>query len=213
MKQKKKKDLFSADPDLWTTLENLIAPDPYLRDTALEELGHLEGYQEQPLLIYLLATRLLDPDLEVRFHAVLLFGNLLNFEPPAEGLPDESLKTLAEFTTHLEKEQLIKLLEVSVNYLAAEEPLVNILKLCSYAGKALGGIVNDRKLPVEIRQQAIYFCGEVGFLNTVTAIKNLIRRAGKDKTKSGLNLTRKKHLDEGKLLPFAVAALNKLEGS
>lgn len=208
-----KKDNFRTDSYLWTTLENLIAPDPDLRDAALEELGHLEGCQDQPLLIYLLATRLLDPDLEVRFHAVQLIGNLLSYDPPNEGLPDDSLKTLAEFTTHLEKEQLIKLMEVSVKYLAAEDPLVNILKLCSYAGKALGGIVNDRKLPVEIRQQAIYFCGEVGFLNTATAIRNLIRRVGKDKAKSGLNLTRKKHQDEGKLLPYAVAALSKLEGS
>jgi hypothetical protein len=208
-----KKDFIFRDSHTQITLENLIAPDPDLRENALEELESLEGFKEQPLMVYLLATRLLDPDLEIRFHAVQILGKLLDFDPPAGGLPDKSLKTLTEFTTQLEKEQLIKLLEVSVGYLAAEESIVNILKLCSYAGKALGGIVNDRKLPVEVRQQAIYFCGEVGFLSTETAIRNLIQRIGKEKARPGLIPTRRKHLDEKRLLPFAVAALTKLEES
>jgi hypothetical protein len=137
----------------------------------------------------------------------------VDFDPPAEGLPDRSFRTLTAFTTHLDQEQLIKLLEVAVRYLAAEEAIVNIMKLCSYAGKALGGIVNDRKLPVEIREQALYFCGEVGYLNTKISIRNLIQRIEKDRTRAGLMTPRKKHLDEERLFPFAVTALGKLEGS
>jgi hypothetical protein len=137
----------------------------------------------------------------------------MNFDAPSEALPEKSLKLLTGFTTQLDQSQLVKLLEVSVGYLAAEKVIGNILKLCSYAGKALGGIVNDRKLPVEIRQQAIFYCGEVGFLNSALAIKNLIQRIQKNKARAGLIPSRKKHLDEEHLLPFAVAALGKLEGS
>ena len=198
---------------IWLILEDLIASDPDLRGSALEELGALQGFQEQPLTVYLLATRLLDPDLEIRFHAARLLGAWVNFEAPSEVLPEKSLRTLIGFTTQLDQSQLVKLLEVSVEYLAAEEAIGNILKLCSYAGKALGGIVNDRKLPVEIRQQAIFYCGEVGFLNSAIAIKNLIQRIQKNKARTGLIPSRKKHLDEEHLLPFAVAALGKLEGS
>ena len=208
-----KEDAFFQNPETWAVLEALIAPDPNLREQAIEDLVSLEGFREQPLAIYLLATRLLDPVLELRYRAVQTLGYLLDFDPPAEGLPDRSFITLTTFATQLDKEQFIKLLEVAARYLAAEEAIVNIMKLCSYAGKALGGIVNDRKLPVEIRQQALYFCGEVGYLSTAISIRNLIQRIEKDRTRAGLIKPGKKHLDEETLFPYAVTALGKLERS
>jgi hypothetical protein len=194
----------------WDTLENLISSDPDLREKGLEELGNLEGFQEHPLVIYTLATRILDPDLEIRFHAVKILGKLLEMDDGEGGLPERSFKTVVEFTTHINQDQLIKLLEVSTKYLSAEGALVSILKLCSYAGKALGGIVNDRTLPVEIRQQAIHFCGEIGFLSSAAGIRNLIQRVEKNKQKAGKLISRKKHLDEESLIPYAITALGKL---
>lgn len=202
-----------GNSQIWVLLEGLIDPDPYRRGTALEELGSLESIEDQPLILYLLATRLEDPDLEIRFHAVKILGSLVESDPGAQGLPEKSFRTITSYTTQMDKSQLIKLLEVSVAYLAAEESIVNILRLCSYAGKALSGIVNDRRLPVEIRKQALYYCGEVGFLNSARPINNLIQRIKKNSAGPGLNSRRKKHLDEEELLPFAVAALGKLEGS
>ena len=201
----------SVNSQAWTTLEKLIAPEPDLRERGLDDLVSQEGFQESPLMIYILATRLSDPDLEVRFHAIQIMGKLLRFDKPDEGLPEQSFRTVTEFTTQMDKGQLIKLLEVSARYLSAEEALVNILKLCSYAGDVLDGIVNDRKQPVEIRQQAIHYCGEVGFLSTEATIANLIQRIEKNKVKSGLITSRKKHLDEESLIPYAISALAKLE--
>lgn len=192
-------------------MESLVSPDPDLRESGLGELISLEDFQDQPLVIYLLATRLLDPELEIRFHAVQELGKLMDFDGSGPGLADSSLRILTGFTTQLDKGQLIKLLEVSAAYLASEETVANILKLCSYAGKELGGIVNDRKLSVEIRQQALFYCGEVGFLSTATAIRNLVQRIEKNRKKAGMVASRKKHLDEEKLFQFALAALSKLE--
>ena len=205
--------MLSVNNQAWTTLEKLIAPEPDLRDKGLDDLGSLEGFQEYPLMIYILVTRLLDPDLEVRFHATQIMGKLLSYDHPDGGLPEQSFRTVTEFTTQMDKGQLIKILEVSARYLSAEEAIANILKLCSYAGDVLGGIVNDRKLPVEIRQQAIHYCGEIGFINTETMIRNLIQRIEKNKVKPGLITSRKKHLDEESLVPYAITALAKLETS
>ena len=201
------------DPETWAVLEALIDPDPGKREKALADLAGIEGFQDQTLPLYLLTTRILDPDLEIRYHAIRILGDVLGRDIPGGDLSESSLRILTDFTTQLDKSQLVKMLEVAARYLAAEDAIVNILKLCSYAGNALDGIVNDRKLPVEIRQQAINFCGEVGFLSTTTAIRNLIRRIEKDRERTGQVLRRKKHLDEEKLFPYAVTALAKLESS
>ena len=197
----------------WSILENIISPDPTLRDRGLEDLERLDGFQEDPLILYTLATRILDPDLEIRFHAVQLLGKALGHETADSDLTGQSLRSVVEFVLQFDRAQLIRLLEVSVNYLSAEEALIRIFKLCSYAGKALGGIVNDRTLPVEIRQQAIHFCGEVGYLSSITGIRNLIQRVEKNRSKAGPLVSRKKHLDEESLIPFAFTALGKLDGS
>ncbi len=200
-------------PETWAVLEALIDPDPVNREKALADLAAIEGFQDQTLPLYLLTTRILDPDLEIRYHAIRILGDVIGGDIPGGDLSESSLRILTDFTTHLDKSQLVKMLEVAARYLAAEDAIVNVLKLCSYAGNALDGIVNDRKLPVEIRQQAINFCGEVGFLSTTTAIRNLIRRIEKDRERTGQVLRRKKHLDEEKLFPYAVTALAKLESS
>lgn len=209
----KNSDILLQDPEIWAVLEALIDPDPAKREKALADLAAVEGFQDHPLLLYLLMTRILDPDLEIRYDAIRIVGGILGSDIPGGDLSDSSFRILTDFTTRLEKSQLVKILEVADRYLAAEEAIVNLLKLCSYAGNTLDGIVNDRKLPVEIRQQAINFCGEVGFLSTATAIRNLILRIEKDRERTGQVLRRKKHLDEEKLFPYAVTALAKLESS
>ena len=203
----------SENSQAWLILEKMISPDPYLRDKGLEDLYSLQDFQNHPLIVYVLVTRILDPDLEIRLHAIQMLGKMLGSNSPGEELPENSFRTVTEFTSQMDKGGLIKLLEIGVAYIAAEEAIITILKLCSFAGKDLGGIVNDRRLPVEIRQQAIHFSGEVGFLNTVSAIRNLIQRIEKNRAKSGLFKTRKKYLDEETLYPYALAALAKLDGT
>ena len=193
-------------------MEGLIDPDPNHRQAALEDIQSLERFQDQPLIIYLLTTRLMDPDLAIRFQAVKLVGSLLPEGPSQKAISKQSWGILTAFTTQIDQSQLVKLLEVSVAYLAAEDAIIGILRLCSYAGKVLGGIVNDRKLPVEIRQHAIYYAGEVGFISAAAAIRALIQRLRKAKSKPGLITVRRRTLEEETLLPFAEAALGKLEG-
>jgi hypothetical protein len=213
MDPKKNTEALLPDPKTWVVLESLIDPDPGTREQALADLARVEGFQDQPVLMYLLTTRVLDPDLEVRYYAIQILGEVLGSAVPGGDLSVRSLKTLTDFTTRLDKSQLVMILEVADRYLAAEESIIRILKLCSYAGNVLDGIVNDRKLPVEIRQQAISFCGDVGFLSTATAIRNLIQRIERERDRTGQVLRRKKYLDEEKLFPYAVTALAKLESS
>ena len=203
--------LLLMDQRIWEAVEDLTAPDPNVRDQALEALINIEGYNKSPLVAYLLATRISDPELEVRFHIIQHLGKLLDFDGDDLKFSDQALTHFQEFITHLNKNQLVHLLEVSNQYLSAEKALVNILKLSSYAGTGLSGIVNDRKQPISIRRQAIYYCGEMGYLETKPMLQNLIHRAEKNRTKTGRITSLKKKEDEDSLYFYAVSALEKLQ--
>jgi len=206
-------DLVWSD-EIWQAAEGLVSPNSIEREKALDYLLDQGVPAKSPLITYLLATRLSDPDLEVRFHIVKALGSVLVGGVEGGELLDPVLKQLQSFLAYLNTEQILDLLEVSEQYLSAEESLIGIFRLASYAGNRLSGIVNDRKNPLGIRQKAIYFCGEAGYLETRTTLKGLVSRIENRNQRPTRSPVRKKAMDENQLYPYAVAALEKLsEGS
>jgi hypothetical protein len=193
---------------LWDSALGLISLNPDQRDQAIEQLSQVDGYQDSALMAYILITRLAEPELEIRFHLVQLLGSLLDFESAGMCFSDRVLGFVHHELSQLTRFQIEKILEVSSRYLAADWAVKNIFKLCSYAGNILSGIVNDRKQPVQIRQQAINYCGELGFLDSKTALENLVRRV--EKARNSFQSTRSRS-DEDQLYIFAQAAVAKLE--
>ncbi len=212
------KKLPTQDPEwsdeIWQAAEGLVSPNSFEREKALDYLFDRGTLKKSPLIAYILATRLSDPDLEVRFHIVKALGSVLAGDEDGEKMSDPVLRQLQNYLANLNTEQILDLLEVSEQYLSAEESLIGIFRLASYAGNRLSGIVNDRKKPLGIRQKAIYFCGEIGFLEASTTLKVLISKIEKRNQMLRRSPIRKKTLDENQLYPYAVAALEKLsEGS
>jgi hypothetical protein len=193
-------------------MEDLVSPNAVSRNQALESLLNISELPHQPLLVYLLATRILDPDIQIRTRAVKIVHDLLEGCGSWERIDNLSLEYLAEFLMGFGKDGLIKLLEISADYLAAEEAVGSILKLSSYAGKTLSGIVSDRKVALQVRQQAVFFSGEIGFLSTIPAIKNLVNRIEKERDRTKRKSGRDLEQDLETLYLQAVAALSKLEG-
>jgi hypothetical protein len=210
---KKQKDETRSDKDqrLVNVLEGLVSPDPELRDGSLDQLIKIDGYAKSPLVASVLVSRISEPDVEIRLHVIQLLGSLLDFDS-AEGQFAEKAMVFAQNSLdQMGEEQLIKLLEVSEKYLAAEAQIKAILKMISYAGKGLGGIVNDRKQPVSLRQQAVFYCGEVGYLSSRPALQVLVQRVEKDRIRAGDSSQRKKSQDEELIYPYAITALEKLK--
>jgi hypothetical protein len=201
---------FEGNKEVWLAAERLVSPRAAEREEALDYLVEQDAFAKSPLIAYLLVTRLSDPDLEVRCHMVKALGDVLTDREQGEQLPDHVLRQLQGFLAHINKEQILDLLEVSKEYLSAEESLIEIFKLCSYAGNVLSGIVNDRKILLGIRQKATYFCGEAGFLETITTLQVLVKRIEKRNQVLRKFPLRKNTRDENQLYPYAVAALEKL---
>jgi len=198
------------DQHLWETAEGLFSPNPNIRESSLDHLKEIDGFYRSPLIASLLVSRISEPDLENRLHLIQLLGSLLDFDSSSRHFTDQALVFAKDALDQLEKNELIKLMEVSESYLSAEKAIGNILKLSSYAGVGLSGIVNDRKLPVSLRQQAVFYCGEVGYLSSKPTLQNLVDRVQKSRTRHGGGSERKKSRDEELLYPFVISALKKL---
>jgi hypothetical protein len=197
------------DRELWQQMEALFAPDPVLRDQALDDLSRSGIFKHTALGFYLLATRISDPDLEVRFHVIQELGRLLDPGSGEQRADTQALTHVQDYFSRIQTGQLVDLLETADRYLSAEDAVTHILRLCSFAGTGLSAIINDRKLPFPIRRQAIYFSGQAGFLETEPTIRNLVERMdrGRSRKKPG---THDSAREEEMLYNFAVSALERL---
>ena len=96
-----------VDQELWETAEALISPDPYLRESALDQLKEIDGVNRSPLIAYLLVSRISEPDLEIRFHLIQLLGSLVDFDSPGQHLTDQALRIAKDALDQINKFQLI----------------------------------------------------------------------------------------------------------
>ena len=201
-------------PRVWESAENLTSSEDDVRMQALENLVALDAHRYSPLVAYILATRLRDPNLEVRFHVVQAVGEVLLLRGGGDPIPEIVRYHLQGYISQMRKRKVYALLQVAQQFGAAEESVVAIFNLCSYAGAALEEIFLDRKMPHAIRQQAIFFSGQVGFMDTIPSLKNLLHRIqAQHEDQAHLPfLSKADHNQEGDLIIYVRAALGKLDG-
>jgi len=144
-------------PKIWRGAEDLTSPDDQIRENGLSALIEMGAHRHSPLVAYLLATRITDPHLQLRFHIVQALGNILRVRDEDDPTPAQVRYHLQGLLSQMRKRQIFSLLQVAEQYSAAEENVAAILNLCSYAGDVLGQIIGDRNMPISIRQQAIFF--------------------------------------------------------
>lgn len=90
---------FKWSQEVWQAAEKLVSPRPVDREEALDTLVEKGAPRNSPLVVYLLATRISDPDLEVRFHMIKALGEMLAGEDTGELIPDPVLQQLHGFLT------------------------------------------------------------------------------------------------------------------
>jgi len=200
-------------PEIWKAAESLTSPQDRLREEGLNELKAVNGFRRSPLLAYVLATRLTDPNLEIRFHVIQALGDILGMNERENSTPDLIRHHLQGYLSQMRRRQIFAILQVAERYSASEEDIVAILNMCSYAGKTLSGILSDRKAPVPIRKKAIYYCGRVGYVDSRSALERLIRRlqAQSERQTHMDFVSTSSNAEEQELILYARAALGKLK--
>jgi hypothetical protein len=177
----------SVLPALWQSAEALTSPDVIARSEGLSLLVKSNAVRQSPLVAYLVATRLADPDIALRERIVQVLADALVISPPvtpspdAEGegdhpVPGEVQRNLINYLEGLRTRQIYAMLQV-VEFDAASEPLVSsLLSYCSFAGDHLADILTDRDAPLSMRKQAAYYIGSIGYLDALPALNRLAAR-------------------------------------
>jgi len=196
----------------WQAAEMLTSPDNLTREQGLDLLQNSPLPGQAPLIAYLLADKLTDPELSIRRQSLQILGNLLAEEQQTFDPGNQVIRHLHGALLQFTREDYLKMLEISQEYLSAEDDLIMVLRLCSFAGSHLGGIVYDRKTDLALRKKAIYFAGRVGFIEIKEMLERLLQRVERIRDQAD---QQDRSIPGGyeeleALYPFAVGALLRL---
>ena len=199
-------------PEVWSALEELTSPVVDIRIGALDRLIEIDAPRLSPLVAYVLATRLDDPDIEFRFRVVQALGDVLAPQNSTVETPEMVRRHLKSYLSHMRRRNIFALLQVAEQKISSETNVAVLLNTCSYAGNALTNIFLDRKIPLPIRRQAIIYAGRVGFLDAIPALEKLADRLeSRINGQSTMPFATPSDLDEKSLLPAVQTALRLLQ--
>jgi hypothetical protein len=124
----------------------------------------------------MLATRLLDSEKKFRLRIITALGNLLSTDDISPQASKEVVQSLRNHLSKMRQRNIYGLLEIAEDYPSSISDVVALLKPCSHAGGTLADIFSDRKIPIEIRRQAIKLSGIVGYLDVIPSMERLAGR-------------------------------------
>jgi hypothetical protein len=183
-----------ALPVFWEALESLTSPELLNRIAGLRRIIKLDAVRYHPLVVYILMTRITEPDIELRTRIVKLLGSILDLEvrgPKKAAASFEAVKkTLISALAGMRTRQIFALLQVIEFDKSADEAVSSLLSYCSFAGGHLAQILSNRNAPLSIRRQAAQFIGRIGYLDALPALERLVSRleSRRDEEDSGILL-------------------------
>jgi hypothetical protein len=199
-------------PSVWSAAEALCGPDEKLRSEGLSRLEEMGAPRLSPLIAYLIATRLSDPNLELRSRVVRILGNLLALDAQGNTTPENVRRYLVTRLSQMRTRDTFHLLEVVVSYPDTAPYVTHLLDACPYAGKHLADIATDRMLPLAQRKQAVLFIGAVGYLDAIYPLEKLAARLQARRSgQQSMPFAPPMQADENELLPLVTSVLMLLQ--
>ena len=103
-------------PSVWSALEDLTKAEEELRLNALEKLVELDAPRFSPVVSYILATRILEPIIEIRAKIVETLGKVLSPDDNGFPAPEDVRSSLHLYLSSLRTRQIYSLLQASAEY-------------------------------------------------------------------------------------------------
>lgn len=163
-------------PAVWCAVESLLSPDCLTRQQGLAQLVELRAARFSPLVVAILASRLAEPDLDLRRQIASTLGDILTVDDAGQTAPEPVRQYLVFSLGQMRQRPIFSLLEVSLNDPQAQTAIARLLNACPYAGRHLADILSDRKMPLGVRREAARFIGLVGYLEAIPALERMEAR-------------------------------------
>ena len=163
-------------PGVWHLCEGMISPDIAIRRTSVDQLSVTNAARLLPLVAYLLATRITEPDLDIRRTVVQLLSEIPL--PDEKGRPSTEAvrQCLNTYLAQIRTRQIYAMLQLLPAHPELEPGVARLLNACPYAGNQLADILSSRKVPLEIRRYAVRMVGLVGYLDAIPALERQLAR-------------------------------------
>ena len=163
-------------PTVWKAAENLTSPVSVTRQRGLDALLELGAHKVSPLVAYMIATCVNDPDIYIRRRIVFVLADLITSDSNGKHPSEEVRKVVSNYLHNMNEATVFSLIEVAVADQQTEKSIYNLFNVCPYVGRYLGDILTQWKNPLLIRQKAIYFIGLVGYLEALPVLERLFNR-------------------------------------
>jgi len=198
-------------PAVWSAAESLADSDARTRQAGLAQLVELNAPRLSPLVAYLIATRLADPDLEMRHQVVLVLGDLLAIDKEGRAADDNVHQVITTYLSQMRTRLVYSLLQVAERFSDADAHIARLFNACPFAGEHLLEILSDRNNPLPVRKKAIDFVGLVGYLDAIPALERLeLRLQTRLSGQQAMPFAQSASLDEEELLPTIRGAITSL---
>lgn len=199
-------------PAVWSAAEALTSPEPEERLRALDQLSALHAPRLSPLVAYLVATRVLDPDLAVRKQVIQVLGEVLQPDENGFSAPEEVYRHLTGHLSQMRTRPVYALAEAAAGDDRLETCAARLLNACPYGGIHLSEILSDRQKELRIRRAAVRLIGRVGYLDTIGTLEKLASRLEtRLKGQQSMPFAPPASQDETDLLPEIHSALLQLK--
>jgi HEAT repeat protein len=169
-------ELVELFPSVWSAAENLANPEVAQRYQAVEFLFKTRAVRISPLIVYLMVTRITDPDLEVRKQVVNALSSIYVLDDKGNPTPEIVRRHLEAQLANMHTREIYSLLQVLVAYPEQTSKVARLFNACPYAGNHLSDVMASRKTPQEIRRQAIRLIGQVGYLDAIPTLERIAAR-------------------------------------
>jgi hypothetical protein len=199
-------------PAVWNAAQNLASPTNRSRFDALDELVKMNAVRLSPLVAYLVATRLIDPEVHLRDKIIEVLADVLSPDNLGRPAPDEVRSYLVSYFSQISEPMVTAILEASINNSHLRTRISRLFNLCPSAGKHLAAILADRQAPIEIRKHAADFIGLVGFVDALPTLERLRNRIeARQGGQRSMSFAPPAGSDESVLLPAITTALTLLQ--
>lgn len=199
-------------PAVWSASEALTSPDADLRLEGLARLEEMNAAHYSPLVAYIVASRLVEPDLKIRARVIRLLGDVIQSNLADPEIDQQVHQHINAYLGQMQTRQILFVLQALAYDPTIATQVAIVMKECSRAGEYMAGILTDRQMPLIIRKHAIFLVGEIGYLEAIPSLEKLQTRLEvRAEGQQYMPFHVQEQSEENQLLPEVQKALLKLQ--